>query len=340
MSFDPDAPAAAGTLYGLPFTPEQARAVVIPVPWQATTSYRRGTREGPSAVLDASAQLDLYDLDFGSFWEEGIAMLPEDPEILALDREAEPDALAVIAALEAEGEADPGALQRVNTLSEQINGKVYSATRHVLDAGKLPGILGGDHSVPFGAIQAAAERWPGLGVLHIDAHADLRDAYEGFVWSHASIFHNVLHRLPGVHRLVQVGLRDVGAAEVALARSMPERVVSFYDRDLARAAASGEPWLHVVGRIVDALPERVWVSFDIDGLDPSLCPGTGTPVPGGLSFREMSLLLVELARHRHVVGFDLNEVGPGEWDGNVGMRVLYKLLGCAISSQEPGRTSS
>ncbi len=327
MDFDPDAPAAPGSLYGLPFTVDAARAVVVAVPWQATTSYRRGTRDGPRAISEASAQLDLFDVDFGAFWEQGIAMLPEDPELRALDLEAEPDALAVIA-----GDEDADALRRVNQLGERVNGWVHSVTRRILLAGKIPAIVGGDHSVPFGAMQAVSELHPGIGVLHIDAHADLRDAYEGFVWSHASIFHNVLHRLPGVARVVQVGVRDVGAAEVALARALSPRVVSFYDRDLASAAAEGRPWQAVVQQIVDALPPLVWISLDIDGLDPALCPGTGTPVPGGLSFRELTGLLVTLSRQRKIVGFDLDEVGPSEWDGNVGMRVLYKLLGASVCS--------
>jgi agmatinase len=301
----------------------------MPVPWQATTSYRRGTREGPSATIAASAQVDLHDLDTGDAWRAGFAVLPEDPRIRALDLRAEPDALEVIGSA---GGA-PAAAARVNALSEALNELVHARIARLLAEGRIPGVLGGDHSAPFGAIQAVAERFPGVGILHVDAHADLREAYEGFTWSHASIFHNVVTRLPGVGRLTQVGLRDVGEAEIAFRDAHPGRITWFTDPDLARASFSGTPWLAQVHGVVATLPPEVYVSFDIDGLDPAFCPNTGTPVPGGLGFREAALLLAEVAAARRIVGFDLNEVGDGEWDGNVAARLLLKLCGHAVRSQ-------
>ncbi len=327
--FDPDAPATGAGLFGLDTPLEAARVVVISVPWQATTSYRRGTRGGPAAVLSASMQVDLEDLDVGAAWKAGIAALPADPRVADWDQEVEADALLVIAS----GGAEPEAAARVNARGAALNGLVEEAVGALLDAGKIPGLLGGDHSVPFGAIQAVAARHPGVGVLHIDAHADLRDAYAGFTWSHASIFHNVMTRVPGVARLVQVGIRDVGAGEVTFQKAQGGRIVPFFDNALGRELARGTPWMILVDRMIDALPAEVYISFDIDGLDPSLCPNTGTPVPGGLSFRDVVLLLGELASRRRIVGFDLNEVGDAEWDGNVGARLLYKLCGWAARSQ-------
>lgn len=336
MSFDPDAPAQGDGLFGLPADPH-ARIGVIPVPWQATTSYRRGTREGPSNVRQSSLQVDLQDVEYGDFWRAGIALQEEDPEIAAWDAEVEADALAVIEAGGAsESDAAAAAAARVNARGEQLNAKVYAAVKALLGEGKIPAVLGGDHSVPFGAIQAVAEAHPGVGVLHIDAHADLREAYEGFTWSHASIFYNVLDKIEGVAKLVQVGIRDVGSREVALSQR-DERVHTFFDADLAMERMDGVTWMKQVQRIVSALPEEVYISFDIDGLDPALCPGTGTPVPGGLSFHEVCALLRAVSRSRRVVGFDLNEVGPGEWDGVVGARIFYKLCGCAIRSDERAR---
>lgn len=338
-AFDPDAPAPAGSLFGLPFAPEQAAVVLLPVPWQATTSYRRGTKSGPAAVLAASTQVDLHDREYGEFWRHGIALLPEDSFFADADARAEPHALAVIADATGESvlsdEDRDAALDAVNALSRQVNGQVYTEIRRLLTLGKIPAVLGGDHSTPFGAIRAVAEAFPGVGVLHIDAHADLRDAYEGFVYSHASIFFNVLKEIPGVARLVQVGLRDVGAAEAAL-QDQDARISAFYDADIAGRLADGEAWRAICREIVAALPAEVYVSFDIDGLDPVLCPGTGTPVPGGLSFRDICVLLKELSASRRIVGFDLNEVGPEEWDGIVGARVLYKLCGAALRSQAAG----
>ncbi len=330
MTFDPDAPAAEGSLYGLPCSPETARIQVQVVPWQATTSYRRGTRGGPAALVSASVQVDLFDVEYGDFWQAGIALLPEDERIRAWDDEAEPDALRVIENL---GD-DPEAAARVNRLSERVNDVVYASAMATLDAGKIPTVVGGDHSSPFGLIRAVAERFPGVGVLHIDAHADLRDAYEGFTWSHASIMFNTLRHISDVSLVVQVGIRDVGSAEVALIRSEP-RLRTFFDADLAARLADGEPWTTLVDEIIAALPAQVYVSFDVDGMEPSLCPTTGTPVPGGLDWRQVQRLLARLADAREIVGFDVNEIGPGEWDGNVAARLFYKLCGATLRSQRP-----
>lgn len=333
MSFNPDAPGNPEHLFGLPFTPENARVVLLPVPWQATTSYRRGTRHGPRAILEASLQVDLHDLEVGEAWREGYAMLPEADLVRLWDEAAEGDALAVIAAGgdEAGDPVTAGALERVNALSAQVNDYVYAEVSRLLDTGHLPGVVGGDHSVPFGAMVAAAERFPGLGILHIDAHADLREAYEGFTWSHASILHNVLTRIDGIGAVAQVGLRDVGRAEAAFAEADP-RVFWFTDPQIQRALAEGTTWLSLVREIVAVLPKNIWITLDIDGLEPALCPGTGTPVPGGLTWGQTCVLLAEVAAHCKIVGFDLNEVGPGEWDGNVGARLLYKLCGHAVRS--------
>jgi len=215
-----------------------------------------------------------------------------------------------------------------------VNSFTHARATALLGAGKLPVVLGGDHSAPFGAIQACAEAHPGLGILHLDAHADLRDAYEGFVWSHASIMHNVMTRLPGVARLVQVGLRDLGTAEDRRIRASRGRIRAHFDADLNDHLARGKRLSSFVSGVLRQLPRTVYVSVDIDALDPSLCPGTGTPVPGGLSWHQATFLLAELARSgRRVVGADLCEVAPGlagEWDANVGARLLYKIIGFAL----------
>ncbi len=347
-SFDPGAAAAHGSgIFGLPFTEKQARVVVLPVPFAATTSYGGGAEKGPRAVFEASKQVDLFDLDTGRPYEAGIAMRKIPQDILRLHREGRALARKVIDAGGVIGasKALARALARVNTISAEVDAWVYEQTRTMLRDGKLPALLGGDHSTPFGAIRAVAERHPGLGVLHIDAHADLRRAYEGFEGSHASIMYNVVTRIPEVARLVQVGIRDFSEEEFDRIAQSEGRIRTHFDGDLARRAATGEPWSEQVRRIVADLPERVYVSFDIDGLDPTLCPHTGTPVPGGLSFVQATALLAGLATAgRTIVGVDLNEVVPGsrdEWDGNVGARVLYKLIGWMLVTQglaRPPRT--
>ncbi|AKT39855.1 agmatinase family protein [Chondromyces crocatus] len=338
-------------IYGLPFTPEEARFILIPVPWEPTTSYGRGTARGPSAIFRASQQVDLFDLQYGRAWEEGIAMLDVDPDIVRWNAEACAASEPVIA-VGGDVEGDPelqARVDRVNVLSAQLNDRVGALTRAWLERGRIVGIVGGDHSCPYGAIAAYAERYPGMGILHIDAHADLRNAFEGFTDSHASIFYNVLTRLPSVGPLVQVGLRDVCEEEVSFIENSRGRVIPFYDTVIGERLCDGEPFNAIADEVINALPQDVYVSFDIDGLDPSQGPHTGTPVPGGLSFRQVTALLSRL-RHsgRRVVGFDLNEVAPGpsfqkndgsngahqdEWDANVGARLLYKLIGLTRLSQ-------
>ncbi len=335
--FDPDAAAVGDTgIYGLPFTPEESRVVIVPVPFEATTSYGGGTSNGPAAVFEASKQVDLFDQETGRPYEAGIAMLDVPQQILDWNAEAKKIAEIVIEQGGVVDDATRDAAAKVNAVSERVNEWVYAETRALLAANKMPVILGGDHAVPFGAIRAYAQQYPGLGILHLDAHADLRDAYEGFTWSHASIFNNVMRRIDGVGKLVQVGVRDLGQAERAMIDQSDGRIVTFYDAEVAARKEEGVPFARIADEIVAALPDDIYLSWDIDGLDPTLCPGTGTPVPGGLSWNEAIGLLRAIKRSgKRIVGLDLCEVSPGEteWDANVGARLLYKMIGFALLTQ-------
>jgi agmatinase len=341
-AFDPDAAASPGSgIFGLPHTIEESRVVVVPVPCEATTSYRAGTAKGPAAVFAASRQVDLHDRQTGAPYTQGIAMEPIPGPIARRDREARRLALPILAAGGViKSATQRQALAKVNRCGEEMNAWVHARTAALLASGKLPVILGGDHSVAFGAIQSCAERHPGLGILHIDAHADLREAYEGFTWSHASIMFNVVTRIPAVARLVQVGLRDVGRSEQQRIRGASGRIVAFHDADVALDLAGGKSFTAIAAAIVRELPESVYISWDIDGLDPALCPSTGTPVPGGLSWHQATLLLAALAGSgRRVVGMDLSEVAPSkvagdEWDANVAARLLYKMIGFALLAND------
>lgn len=341
MSFDPNAPAALDSgIYGLPFSESEARVVLVPVPWEVTTSYGGGTARGPGAILEASRQVDLYDLDVEKPYQPGIFMLPEDERVQGWNEEGRRLAHTIIDAGgivdSPEGERN---LARVNELSAKLNAWVFAETQRLLQAGKVVGVVGGDHSVPFGAIDALAQHHPGgIGILHFDAHSDTRNAYEGFTFSHASIMHNVLERVPGVKKIVQVGIRDVCEEEMEYVAKQGERVSVFLDRTISRRKMMGESFAAITRDIVGALPREVWVSFDIDGLDPRFCPHTGTPVPGGIDFAEAVFVINEVVRSgKTIIGFDLNEVAPGpdgdEWDGNVGARLLYKLIGLTLASQ-------
>lgn len=330
--FDPDAPAAPDSgLFGLPHTPEQARVVVLGVPWDPTASRDRGTAGAPAAVLRASHQVDLNDVETGEPWQAGIALAEADPDFATWNEEACKLAAPVLSASGPRSDAHHAACARVDELSALVNQRVEDRVGQWLDTGHIPAVLGGDHSVALGGIAAAASRDRELGVLHIDAHADLRAGFAGFTYSHASIMYHV-HRSTSVAHIVQVGLRDLGRREAELIRVSP-RITAFSDHELAWELASGEVWLTIAARIVRRLPKNVWVSFDIDGLEPSLCPGTGTPVPGGLSWREATLLLKMLAEDHNIVGFDLCEVGRQPYDALVGARLLYKLAGWSIAKR-------
>ena len=340
-AFDPGAAASADSgIFGLPHGAAEAKVIVVPVPFAATTSYGGGAEKGPEAVLRASRQVDLFDRETGRAYEAGIHMLAVPADIVAWNDEGRALAERVIAAGgDVDGDAELGrALARVNELSAKVNDSVHATVKEQLARKKLVALVGGDHATPFGAILAHAESFPGLGILHVDAHADLRDAYEGFTYSHASVMFNVMTRIPQVSRLVQVGIRDFSEAEATMGERSGGRIVTHYDADLSAKANDGEPWSKQIARIVGDLPKQVYVSFDIDGLDPTLCPHTGTPVPGGLSFNQASSLVGAVARSgRTIVGVDVNEIVPGpegdEWDGNVGARILYKLIGWMLVSQ-------
>lgn len=335
-TFDPNAPAAAeGGLFGLPFDAEQSDIIIIPVPWEVTVSFGSGTGEGPDAIKEASAQIDLHHHDFPELWKRGIYMDTCPDELIAAGRRAKELAGDIIAALE-EGEDIPSnsilteKQERVNEACARMNEWVKERAAFWIKKGKLVGLAGGDHSIPLGYIQLQGDLHEQFGILHIDAHMDLREAYEGFTFSHASIFYNVLETVPQVSRLVQVGIRDYCEQENNYVRSDAERISVYFDREVRKRMYKGENWDRFCHEIVESLPEKVHISVDIDGLDPKLCPNTGTPVPGGLEYEElMHLLNVLKSAGKEIIGFDLCEVSASEdgWDGNVGARVLFHLCG-------------
>lgn len=339
LDFDPNAPAdEEGGIFGLPHEEKDAALVLLPVPWEVTTSYGGGTSKGPAAILAASGQIDLFDGAVHKPYEPGLFMRPESKDVRAWNKTAKAAAQKII---RAGGQADTPALKKalalVNSHSEKLNAWVKKESLALMKAGKIVGIVGGDHSVPLGAFQAAAEAHGSFGLLHFDAHSDTRDAYEGFTHSHASIMRNALDSTPQISKLVQVGIRDFCEEEQAYVDAQGARCRMFTDRWLDEGRFAGRSFDALCQEIVSALPDKVWVTFDIDGLDPKLCPGTGTPVPGGLELAEAEHLIAAVARSgRTILGFDLVEVSPrpkDEWDANVGMRLLYKLAAWTFVSR-------
>lgn len=334
--FDPNSPATdSNGIFGLPFDTDDAEVVLLPVPWEVTVSYRAGTAAAPEAILEASRQVDLHDPVVDEAWTIGVAVdrQPEFCRRLArtsarLRKKAERYLETLASGGNLQGAPMRKLLDDVNAGCRGMVDAVKQRALIHLARGKLVGLVGGDHSTALGLIEALAETHRPFGILHVDAHADLRQAYEGFVFSHASIMFNVLP-LRKVKRLVQVGVRDCCEEEIGRIRDSRGRVTTCFDRDIKRRIYEGEPFARVCDDIVAALPRDVYLSFDIDGLDPKLCPHTGTPVAGGFDTEEVLFLLERVVDSgRRIVGFDLNEVAPGpndEWDANVAARLLYRI---------------
>lgn len=335
LLFDPDGVGVdSGTYFGMPFRPEEADLVLISAPWDVTVSYGAGTSYAPDALIEASTQLDFYDPAAPDAWRRGIATADIDYSIHELSQRLRQDARRVIEHLERGGSTEDDRvvrkIRRVNEGSSVMNATIREQASYWLSQRKLVGLVGGDHSTPLGLIAALGERHPHFGILHIDAHCDLREAYEGFHYSHASIMYNVLQEVPAVDRIVQVAVRDYSAVERYTAEQSG-RVVQYDGHRLMEAAAEGVSWREMADRIVAELPEEVYVSFDIDGLDLPYCPHTGTPVPGGLSYNEAVYLLKRVVDSgRRIIGFDVVEVCAHEEDRvdvAVGARILWKLCG-------------
>ena len=333
-TFDPNAAAVADSgIYGLPCTSEEAQIIIIPVEWELTTSYNRGTVDGPAAVMEASLQVDLCHHDYPDLWKKGIWMDEFPKELRALHDKLAPVSEEIINALY-EGTLDENynkLYADIEAATEKKNAWLRERIAYWKKQGKVVGLLGGDHSCPLAYHQYLHEQGVEYGILHADAHMDLRDAFEGFKYSHASIFFNTL-KFDNVKRLVQVGIRDYCHQEKDLTFQQFDRIKVFYDRDNRRRMYEGTRWKDIVEEMIDELPEKVYISIDIDALDPKLCPNTGTPVPGGMEYEELMYLLNKIREAgKTIIGFDLCEVSPGEndWDGNVGARVLFHLCGVA-----------
>lgn len=338
-SFDPNGPGIAGTLFGLPFSVDTSEIIIVPVPWEVTVSYHTGTAHAPKGILEASSQVDSFVKDIPDAWKLGVTMLPVPENILEENNKLRKLSEQHIRAVESGKEVDSNdpLLSSINEACENLNIYVKSTTQRLLKEGKLVGLLGGDHSTPLGFLRALSERYDRFGVLQIDAHADLRKAYEGFTYSHASIMYNAL-KIPAVNRLVQVGIRDYCGEEMDVIKRSMGRVVTFFDEDIKAWQYEGNTWDEICDQIIKQLPDLVYISFDIDGLDPKLAPSTGTPVAGGFEFQQIAYLIRKIVQaNKKVIGFDLCEIAPGstDWDANVGARMLWQLCNwMAVSNKK------
>lgn len=330
MDFDPNGPALYDGIFGLPFNEQDAELIILPVPWQVTVSYGEGTADAPAAIKEASKQVDLYHPLNPGAWRKGIFMPEPSRELYEKSSIWREKVANYLDNLSHELPED-AFFQAVDEACEEMNNWVYRQATHFIDKGKKVILLGGDHSTPLGYIRALADKHESFGVLQIDAHMDFRKAYEGFTYSHASISYNFM-QLSQVSKVVQVGIRDYCDEELEFAKSLGKRAEVFFSYDLKKRIYNGESWDSISQSIVESLPEKIYISFDIDGLDPKLCPNTGTPVPGGLEYEEVQYLFEKIKNSgKKIIGADLNEVGVYstiDWNQNVGARVLFML--CSI----------
>lgn len=265
---------------------DNSRVVILPVPYESTTSYQAGTRDAPHEIIWASRNVELYDEEIGKeTYQVGIHTLDEMIPVL--------------------GNAD------------EMMERIYHASRQIVQQGKFQVTLGGEHSITSPIVKAHLEKYPRMAVLQIDAHADLRESYEGSRYSHASALRRVVELCPVVH----VGIRNISLEEVQALPSLKSKI--FFMKDIEK----DPEWIH---KVVDQLPEEVYYTIDVDGLDSAVMPSTGTPEPGGLTWKDLMDLSRELTSRRKVVGFDVVELCP-----QAGVKapvfacakLVYKILG-------------
>lgn len=344
--FDPNSVSNPNNnIFGLPFTEEDADLILIPVPWEVTVSYKAGTARAPEHMFSASLQVDLFDQDVPGAWRNGFYMRKVDKKLLLKSDYLRKEAELYINYISQGDKVDNNrfmckTLKEVNEGSVFMNQWVYEQTSELLQNNKLVGLVGGDHSTPLGFLKALAEIHESFGILQIDSHCDLRSAYEGFTFSHASIMYNVMEEIPQVTKLVQVGIRDFSESEWKFICDSDYRVISYMDKEIKERQFEGQHWSTIVDEIVHHLPPKVYISFDIDGLDPKLCPSTGTPVPGGFETEQVYYLFRKIIQSgRQLIGFDLSEVGisNNEFDENVGARVLFKLCNLMMAHKVDGK---
>ena len=327
-------------IFGLPFSEEDAQVILLPVPWEVTVSCSDGTARSAEHIFKASMHIDLFDMNAPDGWKNGFYMRDPDKKVLMKSDYLRKEAELYIDFIAHDHEINNNkfmlkSLKEINEGSVVLNKWVYEQTKDLLIRNKLVGLVGGDHSVSLGYLKALAEKYNSYGILQIDAHCDLRKAYEDLDYSHASIMYNALNEISAIEKLIQVGIRDYCEEEWKYICNSNYKVIAYFDEKIKEREYNGESWKHITDEIVNHLPENVYISFDIDGLDPKLCPHTGTPVPGGFNIEQMIYLFKRLVESgRKIIGFDLVEVGIGDtnYDALVASRLLWKMCNLLVKS--------
>lgn len=338
MTFDPEGTFTDdSSVFGMP-EDNKSLLYLLPISWEPTTSFKKGTAKGPKALFEASKQMDLYHPYFRKTYEKGIywkkGLLEKSSQ---LNEEAKPLTEKIINALERGNKADVSKIQKVNAYSKELNTLVYESAKKALSQKKCLGLVGGDHSCPFGLIKALHENSSeDFSIIHIDAHFDFRNAYQGFEHSHASIMYNVRTKLEKPPSIYQLGIRDFCESELAFAN---ENSTYMLDSEFMNLTLNGKSFDQILERMFANLSKNIYISFDVDGLSPEFCPNTGTPVPGGLTYHQALYIIRKLHSKGHkLIGFDLVEISPGQneegegLDEVIGARLLYELSLFSLAS--------
>lgn len=336
--FNPNDPAnEESNIFGLPFNKEEAAIVLLPLPWEVTVSYSAGTANAPELIFEASHQVDLFDPCIKDAWKTGVFMDEVNKAWYFKSEHLRSKVVQLLSLLTSgklfeDKKLTDALYSEVNEGGRIFNEEVKQYATELINSGKIIGGVGGDHSTPLGIIAALSEKYESFGILQLDAHCDLRAAFEGFTYSHASIMYNAL-KIPQVSKLVQVGIRDYCEEEVNYILASGGRVKTYFDRDIKQAQYKGKTINDIFNEVVNELPQKIYFSFDADAMDPKLCPNTGTPVAGGFDAEEILFLLEKVVESgRQIIGFDLNETGNNEWDANVSSRLLFRICNLVARS--------
>jgi len=266
---------------------EKSKAVILPVPYEGTVTYGKGTANGPKAIIEASKNMELYDIELDKeIYDVGIHTLKE---------------------------------LKVEKKPEDVINQVYDSVKKIINDNKFPVVLGGEHSITLGAVKASKEKYDNLSVLQIDAHSDLRDSYDGTKFSHACVMRRVIEICP----IIQVGIRSMDIDETKFIKKIAHKNI-FFAKDMHNN------WYD---KAIKLLTNNVYITIDVDGLDPSIMPSTGTPEPGGLLWYQTINFLRKIAENKNIVGFDVVELSPikeNHAPDFLAAKLTYKLIGYSL----------
>ena len=313
-------------------TTAEADVVVVSAPWSVTADYGRGATYAPDAIIEASARGGNYDAWSEVSLEGRVATAEIDYNLQELSEQLGRDAERVAQVGDGGSITADYALRKVKNINEgfdRMHLSIYEQVSRYAKQGKRVAVVGGDHSVAYGAVKALAESHNGVGVLFVDAHADFGEEKEIYNYSHRSIARNIIEEIPLVEKMVAVGVRESSRHESERMKA-ESKIEIFHAEMLANARFEGKSWGVQCREIVERLPKKVYISFDIDALKIEFCHNTNSPVPGGMTFDEATYLINSIvASGREIVGFDITEVVPhlkNKMDATVAAKLLAKLI--------------